>query len=140
MKKIIKYFIVTAFLLVAQSGPLFSSILFPKTASAYDCSDICNTDCNVPDDIKEASGCSGYNNGKNLDTVIINILQSVILSLGLVAAIYVVIGGSYFLTAAGNADKVTKGRHIIIWACVGLAVCALAFALVNFVVDIIQKA
>ncbi|MCK5061924.1 hypothetical protein KAR28_05260 [Candidatus Parcubacteria bacterium] len=38
-----------------------------------------------------------------------------------------------WMTAAGNKEAVTKGKDIIIWSVMGLAVIFLAYAVVNFI-------
>ena len=38
--------------------------------------------------------------------------------------------GVLFITAAGNADSITKARSILLYAIVGIAVAVLAFSLV----------
>jgi len=50
--------------------------------------------------------------------------------LALVMFIY---GGIIWMTSSGNAEQVTKGKNIIIWATIGLVVIFSAYALVNFV-------
>ena len=61
--------------------------------------------------------------------------------LGLVAVIFVVVGGVKYMTSAGDPGKVQQAKKTIIYALIGLIVCALAFAIVNFVISgIIKKA
>lgn len=68
-----------------------------------------------------------------------SLLNSVIGICGLVATIFVVMGGYYYITAAGDPGKIQKAKNTILYACIGLAVCALAFAIVNFTINAIYK-
>ena len=61
---------------------------------------------------------------------IIFAILGVVGSLALVMFIY---GGLVWMLAAGNAEAVTKGKNILIWATVGLVIIFTAYALIKFV-------
>ena len=61
---------------------------------------------------------------------VINAILGIVGSLALVMFIY---GGIIWMTSSGNAEQVTKGKNIVIWATIGLVVIFSAYALVNFV-------
>jgi len=65
---------------------------------------------------------------------IINSVLGIIGSLALVMFIY---GGATWMLSAGNQEKVTKGKQILIWATLGLVVIFTAYALVRFVLTTI---
>ncbi len=90
---------------------------------------------NVSAEIKAANGCSGSGSPGTLEGSITVILNSIILVAGLVAVIFVVIGGINYMTSAGDPGKVKKAKDTILYAVIGLVVCALAFAIVNFVIS-----
>jgi uncharacterized membrane protein YjfL (UPF0719 family) len=46
-------------------------------------------------------------------------------------------GGFVWLTSAGNEQKVTQGRNILMWAALGLVIIFLAYAIVKFVLTAI---
>ncbi len=50
----------------------------------------------------------------------------------------VVYGGIIILTSAGNQEKVTKGKNIIIWAIVGAMVLGGAYAITYMVFSVFQ--
>lgn len=57
-------------------------------------------------------------------------------ALGIIGSIAFVIflwGGFLWMTSAGNQEKVTKGKNVILWAAIGLAVIFTSYALVTFV-------
>lgn len=62
------------------------------------------------------------------------ILNGVIAVLGLVCVVVMIIGGVNYMTSAGDAGKVKKAKDTILYGLIGLVVCVLAFALVNFVI------
>ncbi len=52
----------------------------------------------------------------------------------IVAVVYALWGGFQILTAAGDDEKVTKGKNIIIQALIGIVVIFLAGSIVQFVI------
>ena len=70
----------------------------------------------------------------NLVPAVTNILNAVIGVLGLVCVVVMIIGGVNYMTSSGDAGKVKKAKDTILYGLIGLVVCVLAFALVNFVI------
>lgn len=62
------------------------------------------------------------------------ILNGVIAALGIVAVIVIIIGGVSYMTSTGDAGKVKKAKDTILYGVIGLIICVLAFAIVNFVI------
>lgn len=78
--------------------------------------------------------------GEELTGNIINIINGVLTVLGLVAVVVVIIGGVQYMTSSGDATKVKNAKNTILYGIIGLVICILAYAIVNFVlVNIIQK-
>lgn len=100
-------------------------------APATYATDVCSSD--AAPEVKKAAGCSG--NTDALPEILITILNSIIAIAGLIAVIYVIIGGVNYMTSAGDANKLEKARKTILYAVIGLVICALAFVIVNFVIN-----
>jgi|SRR3989338_6377719 len=62
---------------------------------------------------------------------IISYAMGIIGSLALVMFIY---GGAVWMLSRGNQEQVSKGKNIIIWATLGLAIIFTAYALIRFVI------
>lgn len=103
-------------------------------APVHAVTDICSLD--VDPEVKAAAGCS--TGEEELPVVIRNILIAIIGVMGLVAVIFVIIGGVQYMTSSGDAAKMQRAKSTILYACIGLAICALAFAIVNFAIGIIN--
>ncbi|PIY97225.1 MAG: hypothetical protein COY66_00555 [Candidatus Kerfeldbacteria bacterium CG_4_10_14_0_8_um_filter_42_10] len=73
-----------------------------------------------------------------LDTVI-SVLQWILGLLGLVAVIIVLYGGFVWMTAGGNQEKIKKAKKILMNALIGLAIILLSWAIVYFVMGIINN-
>jgi TRAP-type C4-dicarboxylate transport system permease small subunit len=77
--------------------------------------------------------------GNTLTDDITNIINAVVGVLGIVCVIVMIIGGVQYMTSSGDAGKVKTAKNTILYGLIGLIICALAFALVNFVIMSILK-
>lgn len=69
-----------------------------------------------------------------LESNIYNIINGIIGVLGVVAVVIIIIGGVQYMTSSGDAGKVKKAKDTILYGVIGLVICILAFAIVNFVI------
>ena len=83
-----------------------------------------------PDELKPVNGGTA----NDLSNSVIPIINGVIGILGLVCVVVMIIGGINYMTSAGDAGKVKKGKDTILYGLIGLVICVLAFALVNWVI------
>ena len=72
--------------------------------------------------------------GNTLVSDVTSIINAVIGVLGLVCVVVMIIGGVSYMTSSGDAGKVKKAKDTILYGLIGLVVCVLAFALVNWVI------
>lgn len=98
--------------------------------------DVCGSSASA--EVKAAAGCSGT--GDQLPITIQNILYAIIGVIGIVAVIFIIIGGVNYMTSQGDASKLQKAKNTILYAVIGLVVCVLAFLIVNFTIGIIRRA
>ena len=91
----------------------------------------------VGEELWAAMGCA-TGTSDQLGSSVVNILKTIIGALGIVAAIFIIIGGITYMTSAGDASKVKKAKDTILYASIGLIICALAFAIVNWVIGILN--
>lgn len=100
--------------------------------------DVCNS--KASSEVKAASGCPDYETGDDLPNVIIIILNSIIGVASFISVIWIIIGGVNYMTSSGDPNKTKKARDTILYACIGLVICVLSFAIVNFVILNVLKA
>ena len=114
----------------------FSSVnVFAECSST-----VCDRD-DYPASVKASCGCKDAESDKdNLTKVIGSIVSAVIAILGVVAIIFIVVGGIGYMTSTGDAGKVKKAKDTILYACIGLIICALAFAITQFVISTLNNA
>jgi len=72
-------------------------------------------------------------------TFIGGIIRAILGIVGSLALTLFIYGGFLWMTAAGNAEQVAKGRNTLIWATLGLIIIFSSYALVRFVIyEVIQ--
>ena len=76
--------------------------------------------------------------GTNDVRVIIGTIIKAALGLsGSIALLMFIYGGFMWLTSQGNTEKIEKGKQVLIWATIGLAVIFFAYTIVNAVINAI---
>lgn len=73
--------------------------------------------------------------GGDLPTFIQTIINAVLVIAGVVAVVYLIVGGYKYITSSGNAEAAEAGRTTVLNAIIGLVIIFAAFLIVNFVVD-----
>ena len=66
--------------------------------------------------------------------IIKNVINTILVVLGMVAVIMIILGGIRYTTSNGDAGAIKSAKDTILYAVVGLVVAIFAFAIVNFVV------
>lgn len=57
---------------------------------------------------------------------------------GIIAVIFLIVGGIQYITATGDSSRIAKGKNTIIYSIAGLIVLILARAIAGFIVSRIQ--
>jgi type IV secretory pathway TrbL component len=74
---------------------------------------------------------------------LVSLIQVVLTTLlaitGLIAVIYLVIGGLKYVTSGGNKDSVAAAKNTILYAIIGIIVILLAYVIVNIIVGILTR-
>ena len=63
------------------------------------------------------------------------VTNTILYIVGIVAVIMLIIGGIKYLLSGGDSKKVTDAKNTVLYAIIGLVVCFLSFAIVNFVIS-----
>ncbi len=133
-----KSFPKTALLAIVSILGLGALTFSPVLATSTIC-DQCGEGGTVPADVCAANGCSDSGSINTFESSLTNILNGVIGAMGIVAVIFIIIGGINYMTSTGDTSKLEKAKKTILYALIGLVVCALSFAIVNLVVINILK-
>jgi len=70
----------------------------------------------------------------DVNALIARIINFVLSLVGSVSLLMFVYGGLTWMTSAGKSDQVKKGKDIIVWSIIGLAIVFSSYILVKFVV------
>lgn len=95
----------------------------------------CSSDKLTDKEALAAAGCPTGEEDAKIGDVAKNIINVVITVLGLVAVLFVVIGGVNYTTSQGDPQKTKKARDTILYAILGVILAVLAYTIVNFVIS-----
>jgi hypothetical protein len=76
--------------------------------------------------------------GGSLQTLVRSVINVLLIIAGVVAVVYLIIGGYQYVTSAGNAEQAAAGRTTVLNAIIGLVIILAAFLVINFVMQQIQ--
>ncbi len=119
---------------------------------ASECNKKENKDCSVmpKEQCKPSSGDSGNTatppksitltdplklnaSGQEVQVLIGRVIQAILGLVGSIALLMFVYGGFMWMTAAGNEERVKKGKDVLVWASLGLAVIFASYIMVYFI-------
>lgn len=129
MKINLKNFIKKNWLVVAQFALALVLVLAPFQASAqlnrnFNCTSLNGVNCQAGTDI------NGF-----IKTVINWILG---ITFG-VAVLFLIIGGFWYITSAGNEENAAKGKTTVINAIIGIIIIILSYVIVNVVSNLLTQ-
>jgi amino acid transporter len=75
---------------------------------------------------------------KPLSELITQISSTILFLVGIVAVLFLIIGGFQYITASGNPEQVETAKKTIMYAIIGIIVCLLSYAVVYFVIGRIE--
>ena len=86
---------------------------------------------------KAEEGVSKINSGSKTDLmgIIKLILNTVFVVIGILAVVFIIMGGINYTMSQGDPGKVKKAKDTILYGIIGLIVSLAAFAIVQFVLD-----
>ncbi|MDE2311952.1 MAG: hypothetical protein KGJ93_02585 [Patescibacteria group bacterium] len=70
----------------------------------------------------------------SLTELVLTVTNYLLILAGMIAVVAVIIGGYWYITAAGNAEQSEKGRKVLIDAVIGVVVIVLSYAIVNIII------
>jgi hypothetical protein len=75
---------------------------------------------------------------ENVETIIGRVIQAILGVTGSIALLMFIWGGFQWLIAAGNEQRIKKGKDTLTWSAIGLAVIVGAYALVQTIVTALE--
>lgn len=96
----------------------------PASAAPVDVLQKCNSSSKV---------CQGTGTS-SLYTLIQNIINLLLVVIGIISVIMIIIGGIRYTTSGGDAGQTKMAKDTILYAIVGLVVAIMSYGLVNWVI------
>ena len=89
----------------------------------------------------QAARCDGCPENLFGDNGVFRQVTNIVLYIvGVIAVIMLIIGGIKYVVSGGDAKKVVDAKNTVLYAIIGLIICFLAFAIVNFVITSLPSA
>ncbi len=114
----------TSVLRSMKDNNTYNYTVWGKTASACASAGVATSDSSI---------CSERH--LTLNSIVQTIINTIIYVIGIIAVIMIILGGISYATSQGDAAKVKKGKDTILYGIVGLVIAILAYAIVNFVLE-----
>lgn len=70
--------------------------------------------------------------------IIGNVIKGILGLTGVLALAAFVAGGVIWMTSGGNAERVKKGRDILVWAVIGLFIVFSSYSILRYVFDVLS--
>lgn len=70
------------------------------------------------------------------DGIVTNVINGLFMAAGIIAVLFIVIGGIRYVVSQGDEKSVQGAKNTVLYAVIGLLIVLLAFAIVNFVLDL----
>jgi hypothetical protein len=129
MKKRFNNIFITLALLLVAAAP----ILLPGTSFACSSSAAAGS---AASNVLNGVGESGTDcNSSGVTSLISTIVSILSLVAGVIAVIMIVVSALRFMTSGGDPQKVAGAKSALVYALIGIAIAALAQALVHFALD-----
>lgn len=88
------------------------------------------------DNLKTTGEKMGFSTSSvDINTIVGNLIQSVLALLGVIFLVLVVYGGVLWMTAGGNEKQIEKARDTLFQGVVGLVIVLSAYAVTTFIIS-----
>jgi len=65
-----------------------------------------------------------------------SIIRALIYLISTIAVLFLIVGGYWYVTSAGNPDQLGKAKNTILYAIIGLVIAFLAYVIVTYVLGV----
>ena len=125
--------------LVLTTMVMISSIFIVLNASLVYAADATDEVCRGIGATSGTGGCNVERGSLTADSLVRTVVNILSIVVGIIAIIYIIIGGIKYITSSGDANNVTSAKNTIMYAIIGLVVVALAQLIVRFVLGRITR-
>jgi heme/copper-type cytochrome/quinol oxidase subunit 2 len=117
-----------------SAGAVFSSLFFPMLVKAQA----------VSDGLRSSGFSSIFGNGPlqqqtSITGLIVQIIKIMLFFSGIIAVVFVIIGGYFYITSQGNEEQAEKGQKTMTNALIGVVVTILSYVIVNVISNLVLQ-
>ncbi len=84
-------------------------------------------------------GSGAGTRSRSVPELLAYIIKILLVLSGIIAILFVIIGGYQYITSGGNAETATKGQRTVTNAVIGIVIIILSYVIVNAVVNTISR-
>lgn len=132
MKKFIKTFVVT---ISSSLALLMPALAMPIAVYAEAGTPLQKGVCGGASLSLTPESCANTGATTKINQMITKIINIFSIIVGVIAVIFIIIGGIKYVTSGGEANNITAAKNTIMYAIVGLVIVALAQVIVKFVLN-----
>ncbi len=85
------------------------------------------------------SGLAGSTSLTGPNGLLVYVIQILLLLSGIVAVLFVIVGGFWYITSAGNEEQAEKGRKTLVNAIIGVVIIVLAYVIISVIVNLVSN-
>lgn len=83
-------------------------------------------------------GSTGLASAQTLPDLLVTTIDILLILAGMIAVLFVIIGGFQYLTSAGNEEQAEKGKKSLINAIIGIVVVILSYTIIQVIVNTVS--
>jgi len=87
----------------------------------------------------EVGSCSNPLSDQDIPSFLVRLIEVLLSVTGILAVLFIIIGGLRMITSAGDSTAVTAGKNTIKYALFGLILAVLSFAIVRVITNVLIK-
>lgn len=133
MRKVIQ----NAALGIAAVGAMVAVAVVPVTSNVFQQTD--HVAASAASEIKEGYKQAGGSDSDSLPDIVGTVVSTMLFIVGVLAVIMIIYSGIRYITAHGDKGQVESAKNTLIYSIVGLVVAIVAYAIVNWVLDIFDS-
>jgi hypothetical protein len=89
--------------------------------------------------LRNLFGSGGLTGATSAEDLIVRVLRVLLFFAGGIAVLFLIIGGYWYITSAGNEEQAEKGRKTLINAIIGIVIIVLSYVIINVIVNLVGR-
>lgn len=121
---------------------LIPSLALAVCGAAANCTQYCNNPCESGVGLNPPSGALCIcppTSATNVETVLTNVTNYIFWIATAITPVLIIIGALFFMTSAGEYEKITRAKHIITYTVIGYTIILLSRGLVYILEDVLGR-